>query len=1152
MEKRAGLTLPAGSVYDTTDSVPRQEGKNKIHKSTTFKNIGIGLGGLGLGYAGLKHGNAADAIGKAADEYRKSAPSHMARAAHAKVTGVLQRLRRFVRMSSKLSEIRFAKPGEMFKKYNPQSKWITDPKSRALLEGATATGSTEKHVAPLPDDTSLRSRSKRLSTQPPKGRITKSKKVREHIPPGTSLGKRMSPQREAMMKAEVAADIHGEHSEFRKKRAAIVEAHKYQLENTYKGHPPDIIKNIKEQHRAQLNALDETYYSELRSRPGYGMRLDAIRKGIRKSAATEAQNTRQALQGIRQHVSHSLPAPLPESELNRAGTGRIQVQGRSLNQGEKIGRYKSRVFTGIATRHGKNAPFKLGGKETPNLPAALEEASGKLDVAANVEAKRIGLGASAMKEKLERRARFGIQKSRLAESMPPHPKNILQAKAEGIVHHAVISPISPEGDTRSYYKSVLGLQPGQLDKVRSRYQHIVSPDYAADQAIRKRIIKEGNIFKPVEKVQTYAKLRGLGKGAAIAGGVLGGAYLLKKAFGKKKDTQFEVPNLAQKLKGFRLTKIGKKEAILGGALAGGITAADAATSAVNPDPDKTRAQSAWSGTKRGLLYGGVLAGTELPLRRALMKGSPPLFKFSKKDDTTSHDIAIGAIEGAGGYYTTDRLVKAFKPKTTGSKLLTAGIVGGAATGTIGYGLNRFLRSFKRNHKDRQFMSKMKEICFAKYYPPSTEGASAPYNPKKRLTVAQDRYRKLVRTKEIYRKESNLAKSAVAGAALGGLLHGKAGAGIGAAAGIASSAALTLRNRKTRDPFGEESISAKRVERIPYQAPLLGAAGILAYRNREKIPFLKKLSAKGNEIRFAMTPEERERRRQMRRWEPERLHRRGEELYTKLGRAYRLTRDVSAKIKGTPNLDVRGRERTPEWKKQWAVRGAAVGALVLGYKYRGLAKRALHTPLGEKATEGVRSAMSKSPWLQQTVKSAREYGHGVREEWRDLNKAMKAEPKSAAEAVKEYQHTAAEKVAEAERRRQAIKKSVESGNPLKFKSKLREVRFAQTNAYWDIRDERGRSARIYAPGHQQRTRRQKKWHERKRNRDLIAGALGLGGLGAGAATLEIMHRTKAAEAEAAKAASKVIRPNSFSPLESLYRQWNPIKKLSAKLDELIAI
>jgi hypothetical protein len=56
------------------------------------------------------------------------------------------------------------------------------------------------------------------------------------------------------------------------------------------------------------------------------------------------------------------------------------------------------------------------------------------------------------------------------------------------------------------------------------------------------------------------------------------------------------------------------------------------------------------------------------------------------------------------------------------------------------------------------------------------------------------------------------------------------------------------------------------------------------------------------------------------------------------------------------------------------------------------------------------------------------------------------------------------------------------------------------AGWDIRDPRGKSARVYAPGSRRRHRRPKEWHERKENRDKLAAAAviaaGVGGLAVG--------------------------------------------------------
>jgi hypothetical protein len=53
------------------------------------------------------------------------------------------------------------------------------------------------------------------------------------------------------------------------------------------------------------------------------------------------------------------------------------------------------------------------------------------------------------------------------------------------------------------------------------------------------------------------------------------------------------------------------------------------------------------------------------------------------------------------------------------------------------------------------------------------------------------------------------------------------------------------------------------------------------------------------------------------------------------------------------------------------------------------------------------------------------------------------------------------------------------------------------AGWDVRDPRGRSARVFAPGSQQRQRREKYWHERVDNQRKVLGGLAVAGTLAGA-------------------------------------------------------
>ena len=62
-------------------------------------------------------------------------------------------------------------------------------------------------------------------------------------------------------------------------------------------------------------------------------------------------------------------------------------------------------------------------------------------------------------------------------------------------------------------------------------------------------------------------------------------------------------------------------------------------------------------------------------------------------------------------------------------------------------------------------------------------------------------------------------------------------------------------------------------------------------------------------------------------------------------------------------------------------------------------------------------------------------------------------------------------------------------------------WAEANG-WDVRDPRGKSARVFAPGSRPRVRREKEWHEKKDNRDLLwkiaTGGAAIGGIGLGVA------------------------------------------------------
>lgn len=80
-----------------------------------------------------------------------------------------------------------------------------------------------------------------------------------------------------------------------------------------------------------------------------------------------------------------------------------------------------------------------------------------------------------------------------------------------------------------------------------------------------------------------------------------------------------------------------------------------------------------------------------------------------------------------------------------------------------------------------------------------------------------------------------------------------------------------------------------------------------------------------------------------------------------------------------------------------------------------------------------------------------------------------------------------------------------------------------DAGWDVRDPRGRSARVFAPGSRRRTRRPKRWHEEVENeRKLWKAGVATAAVGGGAAGLVLAKGLKNGPAGAVAAAAKKLR------------------------------
>ncbi len=349
-------------------------------------------------------------------------------------------------------------------------------------------------------------------------------------------------------------------------------------------------------------------------------------------------------------------------------------------------------------------------------------------------------------------------------------------------------------------------------------------------------------------------------------------------------------------------------------------------------------------------------------------------------------------------------------------------------------------------------------------------------------LAPDRYRKKIQDDDLDRRDGNVKRAAILGAAAGALLRGSTlGTGARAAIGGTGAAAGVLAIRQGtesgKDLYGERSRAGKNAEGFPAGAAL-GAAGLLAYRRL--VGKVRKFQANIIAVHYFRGPDQiltdsgtmkgmyanplkvasgeqigytRDRHGNQTAANVGFRHaqvlraalNKGREVQKVGRRAGSLTRDVVDSVAGRPKTDERGRPLKKEWEKSW-FRNAA-GSAVAG---AGLLAHAV--------------AVKRSP----------RYRAGVTK--------VVGGAKAKANALVPGLFLAAKVKAICFSRRSRL---------LQFDS------WAEANG-WDVRDPRGRSARVFAPGARARTRRGKEWHEKSSNQRLILGGLAVAGTLAGAA------------------------------------------------------
>jgi hypothetical protein len=223
----------------------------------------------------------------------------------------------------------------------------------------------------------------------------------------------------------------------------------------------------------------------------------------------------------------------------------------------------------------------------------------------------------------------------------------------------------------------------------------------------------------------------------------------------------------------------------------------------------------------------------------------------------------------------------------------------------------------------------------------------------------------------------------------------------------------------------------------------------------------------------------------------------------------MTKDVGDVLQGKEReRDASGRIKKREWEKSWFQNYIAQGALAAG---------ALGTAFLWR--RGIKNPNSRLGKVVGNVNS------GIKRTKEDMRKA-----------AGDFMNSAG---AWTDKQQPFIKKLAARQKGLKHFDAIAE------SAGWDLRDPRGRSARVFAPGSRRRERREKEWYERSENeRKLwmagLAGTALVGGAGAIAAVRlakgkslvpSWMMKRKAAMPEAPGVARRTdgkFAPNAVDP------------------------
>ena len=341
---------------------------------------------------------------------------------------------------------------------------------------------------------------------------------------------------------------------------------------------------------------------------------------------------------------------------------------------------------------------------------------------------------------------------------------------------------------------------------------------------------------------------------------------------------------------------------------------------------KPKASDKASATKSGALGGAIVGGLGGAAIGAAAGGSKKVQALIRRNRQWLPIAAIGKGGGA-------------------RRALIGGTVGALVGGVQMADEGQQADTIRNLKKPVRMSSRVRQIRFAE----------APLSGK----LAADRYRKKIQDEDLDRRDANIMRTAVSGAALGGLMKGRRGAAAGAGAGALLVPLIRTRTEAGKDMYGERTREGKRAEGIPWKAAALGAGALAAHnginrvrgvanrfnvgaKNAKKAAKIAGLVGAGliganllmksklKTIQFRDEEEMETDREFLGNPEGSKEWRKGRIFANKAvvagKRGTRLAKDVVRAVKGEKNVDSRGRERQREWDKPW-VRNAILAGII---------------------------------------------------------------------------------------------------------------------------------------------------------------------------------------------------------------------------------